>query len=383
VPKQIYLSPPHMSGLEEAYVQEAFRSNWIAPLGPQVDAFEEEFCRVVGCGHALALSSGTAAIHLALIVAGVQPGDEVFASTFTFSASVNPIRYVGATPVFIDAERASWNMDPALLEDALRSRARRGRLPKAVIVVDLYGQTADMAAIVGLCERYGVTLIEDAAEALGATYKDRSAGTLGAVGVFSFNGNKIITTSGGGMLVASDRRLVDHARKLSTQAREPARYYEHTEIGYNYRLSNILAAIGRGQLRVLESRVDARRRNFESYRAALSDIGAIAFMPEASWGRSNRWLTCITLDKELPLGSSTLLGALEAEHIEGRPLWKPMHLQPVFNGVEVFGGKVSEDLFGRGLCLPSGSSLTVEELATVVRIVRRELELEPASVSVS
>lgn len=362
-----------MSGLEQKYVAEAFHSNWIAPLGPQVDAFEEEFCEVVGCDHALALSSGTAAIHLALVTLGVQAGDEVFVSSFTFSASVNPIRYVGATPVFIDSEERSWNMDPNLLADALADRDKKGKLPKALILVDLYGQTADMDAIVSLCDKYGVVLIEDAAEAMGATHGNKSAGTFGRLGVFSFNGNKIITTSGGGMLVSSDRPLLDHARKLSTQAREKAPHYQHTEIGYNYRLSNILAAIGRGQLKVLEERVQTRRDNFEAYRAALGDVPGIGFMPEASWGKSNRWLTCLTLDRELPATVATIIKALGRENIEARPLWKPMHLQPVFAAFEAFGGSVSEKLFSSGLCLPSGSSLTPSDISLIVDVVRREV----------
>jgi pyridoxal phosphate-dependent aminotransferase EpsN len=370
---QILLSPPHMSGNEERYVADAFRSNWIAPLGPHVDGFEADLKHIVGSSHAVALSSGTAAIHLALIVLGIGPGDEVLVSTFTFSASVNPIRYVGATPVFIDSERTSWNMDPNLLEQALRERARAGRLPKAVLVVDLYGQTADMAAITEICDRHGVPLVEDAAEALGASHGKKSAGTFGALGIFSFNGNKIITTSGGGMLVGENREHIELARKLATQAREPQPYYEHTLIGYNYRLSNLLAAVGRGQLEVLEDRVRARRAHFEAYASALGDIGGVEFSPEAPWGRSNRWLTCITLDAGLRTDASGLIAALADEGIEARRLWKPMHLQPVFAEFESLGGGVSEDLFARGLCLPSGSSMSADDRQRVIEIVRREL----------
>lgn len=367
---RIYLSPPHMSGREQDYIGEAFASNWIAPLGPQVDAFEAEFAQKVGSPHALALSSGTAAIHLALIALGVGAGDEVFVSSFTFSASVNPIIYVGATPVFIDSDEESWNMDPNILADALAERARQGRLPKALILVHLYGQTANVAPIVELCARYGVILIEDAAEALGATYGDQAAGTFGRMGIFSFNGNKIITTSGGGMLVSADQKLIGHARKLSTQARERAPHYQHTEIGYNYRLSNVLAGVGRAQLAVLDDRVRARRANCAAYQELLGDVDAITFMPEAAWGRSNRWLTCILVDDRTGIKPITVIEALERQNIETRPLWKPMHLQPVFEKFPSYGGDVSARLFDRGLCLPSGSSLSREEIDRVASLVR-------------
>ncbi|HST60829.1 MAG TPA: aminotransferase class I/II-fold pyridoxal phosphate-dependent enzyme [Longimicrobium sp.] len=366
----VYLSPPHMGGREQELVAEAFASNWIAPLGPFVARFEEEFAARVGVAHALALSSGTAALHLALMEAGVGRGDEVLVSTFTFAATVNPILYVGATPVLIDSEPVSWNMDPGLLEDALVRRAAAGRLPKAVILVHLYGQTADLDAIVALCERYGVTLIEDAAEALGASYRGRAPGGFGRSGVFSFNGNKIITTSGGGMLVSDDGDLIAHARKLATQARDLAPHYEHSEIGYNYRLSNILAAIGVAQLEVLEDRVQTRRRNFDYYRVALADLPGIEFMPEAPWGRHTRWLTCITVDPAVfGADREAMRLTLEARGIEARPLWKPMHMQPVYARYESVGGRVSESLFERGLCLPSGSSLTSEQLERVVDAV--------------
>ena len=338
---------------------DAFASNWIAPLGPQVDAFEAEVADVVGAPYALALSSGTAALHLALILAGVGPGDEVLVATLTFSASANPIVYVGAKPVFIDSERVSWNLDPARLAEALEDRARQGRLPKAVVVVHLYGQSANLAPIVALCDQYGVRLIEDAAEALGATYQGRSPGTLGWAGFFSFNGNKIITTSGGGMLVSADKGMIEHARKLATQARDPAPHYQHSEIGYNYRLSNVLAAIGRGQLRVLAERVAARRSNFAYYQQALGELPGVCFMPEAPWGRATRWLTTLTIDPaSYGATAEEVRLALEQANIEARPLWKPMHLQPVFAGCERFGGAVAEDLFSHGLCLPSGSNLT-------------------------
>jgi len=351
-------------------VAEAFASNWIAPLGPFVSRFAEEFAARVGVAHALALSSGTAGLHLALMEAGVGPGDEVLVSTFTFAATVNPILYLGATPVFIDSEPVSWNMDPELLAEALERRAAAGRLPKAVVLVHLYGQCADLDAIVALCRRYGVALIEDAAEALGATYHGRSPGGFGRAGIFSFNGNKIITTSGGGMLVSDDGDLVRHARKLATQARDPAPHYEHSEIGYNYRLSNLLAAVGVAQLEVLEDRVQTRRRNFDFYRAALADLPGIEFMPEAPWGRHTRWLTCITVDPAVfGADREAVRTTLEARRIEARPLWKPMHLQPVYARYETVGGSVSEALFERGLCLPSGSSLTSEDLDRVVDAV--------------
>jgi dTDP-4-amino-4,6-dideoxygalactose transaminase len=370
-PQRIYLSPPHMSGREQGYLQEVFQSNWIAPLGPQVDAFEREFAAAVGAPHALALNSGTAALHLALRLVGVSPGDEVLVSTLTFAASANPIVYLGACPIFIDSERTSWNMDPALLARTLDARASAGRLPKAVVLVHLYGQSADISPILAACDRHGVPLVEDAAEALGATYRGRAPGTFGRAGIFSFNGNKIITTSGGGMLVSADDDLIAHARKLATQARDPAPHYEHSEIGYNYRLSNVLAAIGRGQLEVLRERVVARQRNYEHYCRALSDLPGIVFMPEAPWGQATRWLTCMTIDPaRFGADRETVRLALERENIEARPVWKPMHLQPVFVRYERVGGSVSAELFDRGLCLPSGSNLTDSDLARVVTIVR-------------
>ncbi len=368
---RIYLSPPHMSGLEQQFVQEAFESGWIAPLGPQVEAFEQEFAEKVGAKYALALSAGTAAIHLALIHLGVGPGDEVVVSTLTFAASANPVVYLGARPVFVDSERTSWNMDPNLLEDLLRRKARLGKLPKAVVVVHLYGQAANLDAILDICNRYGVPLIEDAAEALGATYKGRSPGTFGLAGIFSFNGNKIITTSGGGMLVSNDAKLIAHARKLATQAREPAPHYEHKEIGYNYRLSNILAAIGRGQLRVLDERVRRKREIFAHYRRALGGLPGLEFMPEAPWGRANRWLTVITIDPhQFGATREDVRLALEAENIEARPVWKPMHLQPVYRDCEVVGGAVAADLFDKGLCLPSGTTLTEAEIASIAQKIK-------------
>ena len=369
--KRMYLSSPHMGDAEAVFVAEAFATNWVAPLGPHVDAFEREFAELVGSPHAAAVSSGTAALHLALQLVGAGAGDDVLVSTFTFSASVNPIRYVGANPVFIDSERKSWNMDPALLEQTLAARARAGKLPKAVVVVHLYGQSADLDPIVASCDRYGVTLVEDAAEAVGTTYKGKSPGAFGKVGVYSFNGNKIITTSGGGMLVSRDKELIAHAVKLATQARDPAPHYEHSEIGYNYRLSNVLAGIGRGQLRVLEDRVNARRRNFEYYVQHLQDLPGIGFMPDAGWGRHTRWLTALTIDpNKFGADREAVRKALEAQNIEARPVWKPMHRQPVFAKCERVGGEVADHIFEQGLCVPSGSNLAQSDLERVVGVIR-------------
>jgi dTDP-4-amino-4,6-dideoxygalactose transaminase len=368
--KPILLSTPHMGDREYQFVTEAFETNWIAPIGPHVDGFEQEFCKTVGAGHAAAVSSGTAALHLALKLVGVGVGDEVFCSSLTFSASANPIAYLGAKPVFIDSDRLSWNMDPHLLEAALAQKAKLGKLPKAVILVHLYGQSADIDPILKACNHYGVAMIEDAAEALGATYKGRSPGTFGKIGIFSFNGNKIITTSGGGMLVSNDAALTTKARFWATQSRDPAPHYQHSEIGYNYRLSNVLAGIGRGQLLVLKDRVAARRRNCEVYEQALGHIPGIEFMPEAPWGNATRWLTCLTIDP-VAFGADReqVRLALADAQIEARPVWKPLHLQPVFSEYECFGGEVSEDLFDRGLCLPSGSNLTDEDLNRVIQTI--------------
>ncbi len=361
-----------MGDRELEFVKEAFDTNWIAPVGPHVNAFEQEFCEVVGCGYAAAVSSGTAALHLALKLIGIEPGDEVFCSTLTFVATANPIIYLGAKPVFIDSDRASWNMNPHLLREALDRRAQIGKLPKAIVLVHLYGQSADIAPIVEECDRYSIPLIEDAAESLGATYKGRSPGTFGRIGIYSFNGNKIITTSGGGMLVSDDPNLVEKARFLATQARDPAPHYQHSEIGYNYRLSNVLAGIGRGQLRVLEERVAARRHNFEVYQQALSNLPGIEFMPEASFGRATRWLTCLTIDPAaFGADREQVRIALAQQQIEARPVWKPLHLQPVFAECECIGGEIAEDLFDRGLCLPSGSNLTSEDLERVIQAIKQ------------
>lgn len=382
VRSRLYLSPPHIGPDELALVTEAFQTNWVAPVGPHVDAFEAELAAHVGARHAVAVSSGTAALHLALRLVGVGPGDETLVSSLTFCASVNPILYQGGVPVFVDSEPQSWNLDPNLVEDALRARAATGRQVKALVAVHLYGQTADLDPLVDLCDRYGVALVEDAAEALGAHYKGRSPGIDGVAGIFSFNGNKIITTSGGGMLVTDDGALAAHARKLATQARDDAPHYEHSEIGYNYRMSNVLAGIGRGQLRQLESRVDARRRVFDLYRQRLGDLPGLTFMPEAEWGRHTRWLTCLTIDPDA-FGATRedVRLAMEAENIEARPVWKPMHLQPAYAHFEAVGGAMAEGLFERGLCLPSGSAMTDEDVDRAVDVLRRVAATGPEALA--
>lgn len=415
---RIFLSPPHMSGREQAFVKQAFESNYIAPLGPMVDAFEKEFAEFTGIPHCLALASGTAATHLALRHLGVGPGDEVLASTLTFIGSVTPVMFQGATPVFIDCDEESWNMDPVLLERALDDAAQRGKKPKAVIPTDLYGQPCELPRIRAICDRYGVPVLCDSAEAVGARYQGTGDGGQGTrdrgaeypisniqypistvqvgsrasdlgprtsgswrhagfdawASVFSFNGNKIITTSGGGMLASHDRELMEHARKLSQQARDPLPWYEHTEIGFNYRLSNILAAIGLGQLEVLEERVRRRREIFDSYCQRLGDLPGVSFMPEPVTCRSNRWLTVLVIDP-VAFGADTnaVRIALEAENIEARPVWKPMHLQPVFQKCRFWGSEpsISERLFERGLCLPSGTAMTDADLDRVCGIVRK------------
>lgn len=382
--RKIYLSSPHMSGEEQKYIDEAFATNWIAPLGPQVDAFEEELADYLGVIGAVVLSSGTAAIHLALIIAGVNRGDTVFCSTLTFSATANPILYQGAEPVFIDSEPESWNLSPAALERALKKYRDDVNLPKAVIAVNLYGQSVDIERIKEICDRYGVVMIEDAAESLGATYKGKMSGSFGDYGILSFNGNKIITTSGGGALVSNDLSALARARYLATQARQPARHYEHTEVGYNYRMSNVLAGIGRGQLNVIDKRVEARRAVFERYRKAFDGVKGFNFMPEASYGRSTRWLTTLSVDQAVcGINRDQIIDVLEAENIEARPVWKPMHLQPLYMGCRYYehepGVSVSDRLFLNGLCLPSGSNLTVDEQARVIDCIKSILSQKQRS----
>lgn len=373
---RIYLSPPHMSGLEEKYIAEAFASNWIAPLGPHVDAFERELALYVGVRGAVALSSGTAAIHLALRLLGVGPGDRVFCSSLTFVASANPVLYLGGEPVFIDSEPGSWNMSPAALKRAFFDALDDGKLPKAVIVVNLYGQSADMEPIIELCNYYGVPVIEDSAESLGATYRGKKSGAWGKFGIYSFNGNKIITTSGGGALVSDDLESLELARFWAAQARDPALHYQHSHVGYNYRLSNVLAGIGRAQLQVLDARVQARRAVFERYYKALSDIEGFEFMPEAKYGRCTRWLTSLTVDSEkCGVSRDEIIEALQKENIEARPVWKPMHRQPLFAQCSYYpheeGNSLSDRLFERGLCLPSGSDLGREDQSRVIECISK------------
>lgn len=376
--QRIWLSSPHLGDEESVFVEEAFRTNWIAPLGPHVDAFERELAAYVDVGHAAALSSGTAAIHLGLLLLGVQPGDMVFCSSLTFVASCNPILYCNARPVFIDSEPGTWNMSPQALERAFESARQEGRMPRCVVLVNLYGQSADMDALLPICERYGVPVLEDAAESLGARYKGRASGSFGHLAVYSFNGNKIITTSGGGMLVSNDAALIACARKLSTQAREAARHYEHVAVGFNYRMSNVLAGIGRGQLRVLSERVRQRRRVFERYQQALSDIPDIRWMPEPEGHLATRWLTCFTLaGEDAAARCDALMRSMERHSIEVRPVWKPMHLQPLFHDAPYFphadGFDVSRQLFETGVCLPSGSNLSEEQQDRVIAHLRRVL----------
>jgi len=379
-PPRLFLSPPHMGGREEARVAEAFASNYIAPLGPQVDAFEAAFAEHTGIAHCLAVASGTAAMHLALRGLGVGKGDVVVASSLTFIGSVSPAVQLGAEAVFIDASPDTWNMDPDRLREALAALTGEGRRIKAVIPTDLYGQCADYARILDICAPYGAPVVADCAESVGARCgggleaddTNRHAGAWPglAASIFSFNGNKIITTSGGGMLASEDAELIAKARKLSQQARENAPHYEHLELGYNYRLSNILAAVGLGQLEVLEARVAKRRQIFRWYREALGHAPGLSFMPEAATGKANRWLTVLLVDAQsFGVSPESLRLALEAENIEARPLWKPMHLQPVFAGCRAFGGSVAEDLFLRGLCLPSGTAMTREDVARVSRVI--------------
>ena len=398
--KRLFLSPPHMGREEFRFIREAFESNYIAPLGPMVDAFEQEFAGYVGIKHCVALSSGTAAMHLALRHLGIGRGDEVFTSTLTFIGSISPVTFLGATPVFIDCDRKTGNMDPVLLERELDICAEQERLPRVVVPTDLYGHCCDYERILALCERYGIPVVMDAAEAMGSCFKSEignpkseiwnHAGVGAKAAVFSFNGNKIITTSGGGMLASDDEELIEHARKLSQQARDLAPHYEHTEIGYNYRMSNVLAAIGRGQLKILNERVEKKRQIFNYYQENLGGVSGIEFMPEASYGISNRWLTVILVTpKEFGVDRETVRMALEEENVESRPIWKPMHSQPVFEidtqssklkvqskdqrryKARGVGGEVAEDLFERGLCLPSGTQMTEGDLDRVVKVIKK------------
>lgn len=375
--KRIYLSSPHMSGREMAYINEAFDTNWIAPLGPNVNNFETDLVRYTGCGHVAALSSGTAAIHLAIILLGVGPGDEVIVPSFTFSATVNPVVYQHAIPVFVDSEKETWNMDPELLEKAIKDKRQRAKNKsvKAIIVVHLYGMPANMDDIMAVAEKYGIPVIEDAAEALGSKYNGKSLGSFGDFGVFSFNGNKIITTSGGGALASDNEAMIDKARFLATQARDKAPHYQHSHIGYNYRMSNVLAGIGRGQMEVLDERIQQRRANYDFYLKSFSSYQGIEFLKEPSDAYfSNRWLTTVIIDaNKTGINRERLQVELEKENIETRPLWKPMHLQPVFSSYPAYLNGVSESLFNTGLCLPSGSNMTEEQKCFVVEAIQKRI----------
>lgn len=373
--EKIWLSKPHMGGSEKKYVDEAFETNWVAPLGPNVNAFEKELSQYLGVRHCAALVSGTAAIHLALINLGVKQGDEVICQSFTFSATANPIVYQDATPFFIDSEPETWNMDPELLEKAIKERIRKGKKPKAIIVVHLYGMPAKMDEIMSIAEKYEIPIIEDAAEALGSKYKDKPCGTFGCMGILSFNGNKIITTSGGGALISNNNDFIQKARFLATQARDNAPHYQHSHIGYNYRMSNIVAGVGRGQLEVLDLRIKQRRENNLFYRDILKNIEGISFHTERFDSYSNYWLTSILVDPQKTKGITRedIRISLEKENIETRPLWKPMHLQPVFAEVPSYTSGFSEKAFEMGLCLPSGSNLTQEEKGRIAYALRKIL----------
>jgi dTDP-4-amino-4,6-dideoxygalactose transaminase len=369
--REILLCVPDVTELERKLLLEAFDSNWIAPLGPHVDAFEEELAGIVGAEHAVALSSGTAALHLALVLLGVGPGDDVIVPSFTFAASANVVVYVGARPVFVDSEATSWNIDPELLEQELDERARSDRLPAAVIAVDVFGQCADYDRIIGVCARHGVPLVEDAAEALGATCRGRPAGAFGAISAFSFNGNKIVTTSGGGMLVTDRADWAERARHLATQARDPAPHYEHSEIGFSYRLSNLCAAVGRGQLQRLPEKIARCREINRRYREGLADLPGIGFLPDAPWGEPTSWLTVATVDeREFGASREHVRVELQRRGITARPAWKPMHLQPVFASSPVRGGVVAEEVFRAGLCLPGGSGMPESDLDRVIEAMR-------------
>ena len=373
--KRIYLASPHMGGMEQEFVKEAFDTNWVAPLGPNVNNFEKEIAEYVGVKDAAALISGTSAIHLALKSLGIKSGDRVFCTSLTFAASCNPIMYEKGEPVFIDSEPESWNISSVALEKAFIKAKEENKLPIAVIVVHLYGQSADMDKIMEICNRYNTPIIEDAAESLGATYKGKQTGTFGKLGVFSFNGNKIITTSGGGMLISNDVKKIAKARFWSTQSRDNARYYQHTELGYNYRMSNITAGIGRGQLRVLNERIAQKKNIFERYTEYFKDIEEIEMMPICEYGNPNYWLSCITLKKVSKIKPIDIILALEQENIESRPIWKPMHIQPYYSKFEFFnhnedGVSISEDIFERGLCLPSDTKMTEEDINKVINIIK-------------
>ena len=379
---RIYLSPPHIGSLEREFVKEAFDTNWISPVGPHLNAFENEMADYLGLsrGHALALSSGTAAIHLALRLANVAPSDHILCSSLTFAASAFPILYEGAIPVFVDSEETTWNICPSALERAVLTLKAEGKLPKALVAVSLYGQSFDADAVEGICRKHGIVLIEDAAEALGSSYQGKKCGSFGDFSILSFNGNKIITTSGGGMLLARDSAHIEKARKWSTQSREPAvAHYEHQELGFNYRLSNLLAGLGRGQLMQLDERVQARRRIFATYSDELSKLDGVSFMPEPDQSFSNRWLTVMRLDpRKIKATPLDIIAALDAANVEARPVWKPMHRQPIFSAYRHFTKgadlSVGDTLYAEGLCLPSGSALTQKEQSRVIDVIRGKIK---------
>ncbi|MBC8084314.1 MAG: DegT/DnrJ/EryC1/StrS family aminotransferase [Hymenobacter sp.] len=372
---RLYLSPPHLGRHELNYLHKAIEDNWVAPVGPNLDGFERDICAYTGAGHCLALNSGTAAIHLGLILLGVGPGDEVLCPSFTFVATANPITYLGATPVFVDSEAGTWNLCPERLREAIADRLRQGRRPRALIVVHLYGMPARLREILTIAAEYGIPVLEDAAEALGSRYEDRPLGTFGAVGVFSFNGNKILTTSGGGALLTDNAEWAGQARFLATQARDAAPHYQHSATGYNYRLSNLLAGIGRGQMELLEDRVKRRREIHAWYQEHLADVPGLRFAPTEPVGsRGNHWLTTLLLDPaETPATPEQLRLHLETHNIESRPLWKPLHLQPLFREAPMYGASVCTDLFQRGLCLPSGTAMTETDLRRVAEAVREAM----------
>ena len=372
--KRIYLASPHMGGEEMKYINEAFESNWVAPLGPNVSGFEKEMCEYTGAKAATALVSGTSAIHLALKCLGVGQGDVVFCSTLTFSASANPIIYQGAEPVFIDSDYETWNMCPIALQKAFDDALEYGKMPKAVIVVNLYGQSADYDKLKYICDKYNVPIVEDAAESLGATYKGKQTGTIGEIGIYSFNGNKIITTSGGGMMVSNNEEYNKKALFWATQSREAERHYEHKELGFNYRMSNVVAGIGRGQLKVLDERIAKKKEIYEAYKEGFKDIDDIEMMNIADFGKSNYWLSVMTIKEDSKVTPLDIMIVLENENIESRPVWKPMHMQPFFDKYKFFSsldsGSISEDLFNRGVCLPSDTKMNKNDMKNVIEIIK-------------
>lgn len=367
--EKIWLSPPHLTGEEQQYIKEAFDTNWIAPIGTNLAAFEEAIKKYTKIRHCTVLTSGTAAIHLALIILGIKAEDEIICPTFTFAATINPVCYLKATPIFVDSERETLNMSPKILEEAIKDRITKGRKPKAILLVHIYGMPAKIDQIQAIATKYQIPIIEDAADTLGATYKNQKVGTFGEMGIYSFNGNKIITTSGGGAIISNKKEHTEKAKYLATQAREEAPHYQHTEIGYNYRMSNVIAGIGRGQMKVLDDRIKARRGNFEKYKKELKEIKEITFTQEPENTYSNRWLTTIQTDTYKR--REKIRKQLQKENIETRPLWKPMHLQPIFKKYPAYTNGTAEDLFNKGLCLPSGSSLSTAQIQRIAKSIKK------------